>query len=178
MYNQSDDSYFFAEFLKNYLRNLPKNKKKELKFLDLGCGSGILSQTALDSGIKKQNVLASDINKKAADYVKNKLNIKAIQSNLFSKIKQKFNLIAFNAPYLPEDKNEPKESRLETTGGKRGDEISLKFIKQAKQHLKKQGKILLLISSLTPINKINKLNPKIIARKKLFMEELLILEIR
>ena len=87
-------------------------------------------------------------------------------------------MITFNAPYLPEAKHEPKCSKLITTGGKKGDEISLKFLKQAKEHLNENGRILLLISSLTPLEKINKFEPKILAKKKLFFEELKILEFK
>jgi len=136
-----------------------------------------LAGAALNSGIKKSNILASDINKESVNFVKNNLMIKTIHSDLFSKIPKanNFDLITFNAPYLPEDKDEPEDSKLATTGGKKGDEISLKFLKQAKQHLNENGKILLLISSLTPLNKIKKFKPRIIARKKIWMEELLIL---
>jgi len=170
MYKPSDDSYFFADFLKDYLSSLPK--KNKLDFLDMGSGSGILAETASKFNL---NVIASDINPEAVAHIKSR-GIAVIQSNLFSKIKQKFDIITFNAPYLPLDKDEPKDSQLETTGGKRGDEISLKFLKQAIKHLNKNGKIFLLVSSLTPLDKINKFNPKIVARKKLWMEELLILE--
>jgi methylase of polypeptide subunit release factors len=86
-------------------------------------------------------------------------------------------LITFNAPYLPEDKKEPKNSRTATTGGKKGDEISLKFLNQSQRYLNPNGKIFLLISSLTPMTKIKRFKPKIVATKKLFMEELRILEI-
>ena len=102
---------------------------------------------------------------------------RAIHSNLFDKIPQKFDLITFNAPYLPEDPREPKDSQVATTGGPRGDEISVEFLDQAKSHLNKEGKIFLLISSLTPMDKIKKFNPKIVSKKKIFMEELIILEI-
>jgi methylase of polypeptide subunit release factors len=45
---------------------------------------------------------------------------------------------------------EDKESALATTGGKQGDELILKFLKQAQKHLTKKGIILLVLSSLTP----------------------------
>jgi methylase of polypeptide subunit release factors len=93
----------------------------------------------------------------------------AIHSNLFKEVpkERKYNLILFNAPYLPSDKAEEKQSQLETTGGKRGDEISLKFLRQSKKFLKHHGKILLLVSSLTPLERINEYHPKIVARKKI-----------
>jgi len=140
----------------------------------MGTGSGILAETA-SKFINKKNIIPVDINSESIKLLKQK-GFKAVKSNLFENIKNKFGLITFNAPYLPLDKREPKESQLATTGGTKGDEISVKFIKQAKKHLNKKGKIFLLISSLTPMNKIKKHSPKIVARKKIFMEELLILE--
>ena len=176
IYTPSEDSFFFAVFLKEYLKKI---KVKEISYIDIGTGSGILSEIASEF-IKKENILATDIDKESLDLVKEK-GFRTINSNLFSKISKtkKFNLITFNAPYLPEDKmyTEPKDSKRATTGGKRGDEISLKFLKQAQQHLTKDGKIFLLISSLTPRDRIKKFKPKIVARTKIFFERLLILEI-
>ena len=139
----------------------------------MGTGTGILSET-VSKLLDKKNILATDINSKAVKFLKQK-GFKTIKTNLFEKINKKFDLITFNAPYLPLDKREPKDSQLATTGGKHGDEISIEFLRQAKKHLNKNGKIFLLVSSLTPMNKIKKFNPRIVARKKIFMEELLIL---
>lgn len=168
IYQPAEDSYFFAGFLKNFL-----NKNKINSYLDMGAGSGILSEI-ISNFLNKKNILVADINPSAIKLLKQK-NFNAIKTNLFEKIEDKFDLITFNAPYLPFDSREPKSSQLATTGGKYGDEISLKFLKQAKKHLNKNGKIFLLISSLTPMDKIKKFKPKLVARKKLFMEELKIL---
>lgn len=171
VYEPSDDSFFFAGFLNSYVK---KNKPKN--FLDMGCGSGILAKT-VSKFFSKKDIICVDTNP-AAVAATRLIGFKAIKSNLFSKIpkSKKFDLITFNAPYLPEAENEPKDSSLITTGGKNGDEISLKFLKQAKKHLTDDGRILLLISSLTPQDKINKFNPKILTKKSLFFEKLLILE--
>ena len=173
MYQPAEDSIFFAEFLKSYFASLDLHKSQNTSYLDMGTGSGILSETA-SKFIKKQNILAADIDKKSVELLKKK-GFNAIKTDLFSNIKEKlkFDLITFNAPYLPAHKHDKK---LDTTGGKKGDEISLKFLKQAKQHINEGGRIFLLISSHTPQNKIKKYKPKIIAKKKLFFEELLILE--
>lgn len=171
IYEPSDDSYFFARFLQKYLK---KNHPKT--FLDMGCGSGILTKT-VSKFFDSKNIICVDINQSAISTAK-LLGFKAIKSDLFMKIprENKFDLIVFNAPYLPENKNEPHESKLTTTGGRRGDEISVKFLKQAKNYLNENGKILLLISSLTPTDKINKFKPRLVAKKKIWFEELLILE--
>jgi len=169
MYQPAEDSLFFAEFLDNYFSAL---KNKGISYLDIGSGSGIFSEVAKKSKIK--NILAVDIDEESIDLVRKK-GFKIVKSDLFSKIpkSQKFDIITFNAPYLPADKF---DKQPDTTGGKRGDEISLKFLRQAKKHLNKNGKIFLLISSLTPYKNIKKFSPKIVTRKKLFFEELLILE--
>jgi len=161
IYAPAEDSYLFTEFLKENIKDNDKN----ISFLDMGCGSGIIARTAKEIGIK--DITAVDINKDALIETK-KHNIKTIHSDLFEKIpkEDKYDIICFNAPYLPLDKNEPLNSQLATTGGEKGDEISLKFLKQAKNHLSKNGKIYLLISSLTPIKEINKYSPKIVATKK------------
>ena len=45
VYKPAEDSYFFSEFLKKFFSNL---KNKNITYLDMGCGSGILSETAAD----------------------------------------------------------------------------------------------------------------------------------
>ena len=170
IYQPSDDSYFFVEFLEKYLSDL----EGDVEYLDMGTGSGILAETA-SKIIGKENVIAVDINPKAIDSIRKK-NLNAIKSDLFSNINGSFDIITFNAPYLPKDFREPESSALSTTGGERGDEVSLEFLKQAKDHLNPEGKIFLLVSSLTPMDKINVFNPKIVAKKKIHLEELIILE--
>lgn len=147
MYSPAEDSYFLSKIIKQEIRI-----SNDLEFLDLGCGSCIQAETALKSGIKKENILCVDIDKEAITQAK-KIGFKAIKSNLFEKIKKKkFDIIAFNPPYLPDHKYDKKP---DTSGGKKGDETILRFLKQAKKHLKNDGKIFLLFSSLTPINRIN-----------------------
>ena len=117
-----------------------------MKVLDLGTGSGI---QALEAKALGAEVLASDINQACVKHTNN-LGIKTVQSNLFENIKGTFDIIIFNPPYLPEEPLEPEDSKLSTTGGKKGNEILIKFLKQAKNHLEKNGKILIVFSSLTP----------------------------
>ncbi len=167
MYQPQEDSIFFANFLKNYFSKL---KDKNIAYLDMGTGSGILAQTAKKAGIKI--ILAADIDRESLNHAKS-YGIKIIYSNLFSNIKQKFDIITFNVPYLPRHKYDKEK---DTTGGKLGDEISLKFLNQAKKHLKPNGKIFLLISSHTPQKKIQKFNPAIVAERKFFFEQLYILK--
>ena len=163
IYEPSDDTFLLAEQVKKLVQG---------KVLDLGTGSGYLAEIAIKNNCQ---VLAADINKECVTYCNNK-GIKTIQSDLFSNIKDKFDYIIFSPPYLPEDKDEDEESKLITTGGKRGNEIIIKFFNQVKSHLNPNGKILILVSSLTPdIEKIitsNKFKFQKLSSKKLFFEEL------
>ncbi len=172
IYEPAEDSFLMQEVLKNL--KIPKKHK----ILDMGSGTGIQAQTLIQKRIPEKNLTLVDINPDAIKFLKTNFpKSKVIQSNLFSKIKGNFNFIIFNPPYLPEDKREPEDSRIATTGGKNGDEIILKFLKQAKNFLAPYGKILLLTSSLTPRKRIEKFHPKKLASKKIFMEELFVEEI-
>lgn len=174
MYQAKEDSYFLAEQLAEYLNSLTEKEKSRLKVLDLGTGSNIQAETLVKKGIKKENILCSDIDKEVIILTKKK-SFNAVHSDLFSKIKGKFNLIIFNPPYLPENKFDRKK---DTTGGKQGDETILSFLRQLKKHLAEKGKAFLLLSSLTPITRINKeikkqkLKIKLIASKNIFFEQL------
>jgi len=177
IYSPEEDSYLLANVLKKEIPKLLK-KNKNLKFLEVGCGSGIILQTVLDSGFKRENIFGCDINPKAVKHCK-KLGFNCIKSNLFSNVKGFYDVIAFNPPYLPEDKREPRNSRRETTGGKLGNERSVKFLKQSKKHLAKNGKIFLVTSSLAKNIDFKKIGYKAkkVSEKKLFFESLFVWEI-
>jgi release factor glutamine methyltransferase len=161
MYTPREDSFLIKKHIKEFC-------KPNSKVLDVGTGSGILAKEASKYS---KDVTASDIDNDVIKELRVKLKlhllraktnlcktktkqsshtskITLIHSNLFSKInkKQKFDLIIFNPPYIPTKKSEFKYIDLD--GGKNGTEIIEKFLKQAKKHLKPDGKILLLTSSL------------------------------
>lgn len=170
--------------LNSYNININNKKSisniKNLKILDMGSGSGIQAQTCKELGFN--NILTADINQESVKLLKSK-GFKSLESNLFSNInkKQKFHLIIFNPPYLPEDKYDKEK---DTTAGKKGYEIILKFLKQAKSHLNPDGKIILLFSSFSKPNVIKKQAKqlgyaiKLLNQKNLFFEELFVYEIR
>ncbi len=167
IYEPAEDSFLLAKFVRKYAKNK--------SVLDMGTGSGILAKIALESGASR--VLAADINIESINYTRS-LGIECIKSNLFCEVKEKFDIIVFNPPYLPRDNREDLESQQATTGGKFGDETMIKFLKQASTHLKKHGRILLLLSTLTPRERIinelgkNRLSHKTIGKHKMFMESL------
>lgn len=156
---------------------------KGKKCLDMGCGSGLLAVFMAKQGAI---VTAADINLDAVkmareNSINNQAEVYAVFSNLFSNIMEKFDLIVFNPPYLPGDDKE--KSEITYYGGKGGREVIGKFLQQAKNFLKKNGKILFLISTVTGENEVKEIawergyKIKDVKRKKVPWEELIILEL-
>ncbi|MCK5608817.1 methyltransferase [Candidatus Pacearchaeota archaeon] len=175
IYQPEEDSFLIQKTLREELPKLLKNTPN-LKFLEIGPGSGIQLETAKDIGIPIENIYSLDKNPDAVKHCQ-KLGFACIESDLFENIKGKFDIMVFNPPYLPYDKREPEDSQLATTGGKYGGETISKFLKQAKSNLSKNGKIFLLTSSLTKKIDWKNYTKKKIATKKIFSEKLYVWEL-
>jgi len=167
IYQPAEDSFLLKKHIAKY--------SKTKIILDMGTGSGILAEEASKNAKK---VYALDTDKESIDYCRKKFGNKVDvrKSDLFSNIKEKFDLIIFNPPYLPKDLREDEKSARATTGGKKGFEIIERFLKEAKRHLNKDGKILFLFSSLSgDVENLFKkygFKAKKIDEEKLFFEKL------
>lgn len=176
IYSPEEDSYLLEETIKKQVPKLLKINST-IKFLEIGIGSGIQLNTAQESGIKKENIFGVDINPDAVSHCK-KQGFNCFKSDLFENLKDNFDLMVFNPPYLPEDENyEDEESKLITTGGRKGSEIINEFLVQSKKHLNKNGKIFLLTSSLTKGIKWAGYKKKLLSEKKIFFESLKVWEL-
>jgi len=178
MYQPAEDSYLMSRILKEQIPQLLE-KNSNLKFFEIGAGSGIHLETAYNEGVKKENIFSSDIDKASVGHC-NLLGFNCIHSDLFENIKGKYNIIIFNPPYLPDDSREPKDSKLATTGGKKGNEIIMRFLKGAKNHIEKDGTIFLITSTLSEDVDFNKLGyeAKEVGCEKLFFERLCVWELK
>ena len=163
IYETREDSYLLAKYVKEYASG---------RVLDMGCGPGILAEIALG---KTNDVLAVDVDEEAVNFCKAK-GINARVSDLFSNVNGKFDLIIFNPPYLPEDKDEDEESRRAISGGKIGSELLERFLKNARSYLNEGGKILIVVSTLTGnVGRLFKnYNFKILEEHGLFFERLIV----
>lgn len=152
VYPPQEDSFILENQIKNYLSKFDKEQREKLKVLDMGSGSGIQAKAAISYGVKRINIIAADINPQAIKTLKEQ-KIPARKSNLYSNInkEKKFNLIIFNAPYLPEDRY---DKNPDTTAGKKGYEIILKFLRKSRKFLTPNGTIIILFSSLSNPEKI------------------------
>jgi release factor glutamine methyltransferase len=190
VYYPREDSIFFADSLRDFLS---KNKDKKIKILEMGCGCGFLSIVIYKTlekilpkkELKKVKIFSTDIDKKAIENTKENAklyNIKLITifSDLFEKINEKFDLIIFNPPYIPVKNEKYEESSWSLFQD--GKNIINEFLTKVKKHIKRDSIILLLVSSLTPLNKNlisrNGMKYEIIYRKKIDWEELIIYKIQ
>ena len=130
------------------------NKKKELKFLDIGCGSGCISISLLEY-YKKSVGTGIDISKDAILNTKTNLSnynlinrIKLLRKNIFTyRTYKKFDLIISNPPYLKLSdyinldpsikKYEPKEALI--GDNKEGLRFYKEIIKKFKNNIKLKG---------------------------------------
>ncbi len=181
VYEPAEDSFLFAENL-----DVPKGAQ----VLDVGTGSGILSILAAE---KARNVLTIDLNPYAVQCAKENAKINHMlekmsfmQADLLTALNEnaKFELILFNAPYLPAAENETDSwIGRSWAGGINGRQVIDRFISQAPSHMKTKGRILLMQSTLANVEEtINKfvelgLKATIKAERKLpFFETLTLIE--
>ncbi len=164
-YIPAEDSIFLADYLEN---------QKGISALDIGTGSGILAK------VLSKNfdlVVATDVNifalKKAREVV-----TRCICCNAADALHTDFDLIVCNFPYLPsEELVDPAVDGLQE-----GVEIPSMIIKSASSRIGKTGKMIFLTSSLANYSALIQLceslgfDVRITAKKKLFYEELLIVE--
>ncbi len=178
VYQPAEDSYMMSNILRERIPLLLE-KKPELKFLEIGAGSGIHLETALSSGIKKQNIFSSDINPASVSHC-NSIGFNCVQSDLFEYIEGRYDIIIFNPPYLPDDSDEPEDSKVSTTGGAKGIEIVIRFLQSAKDFLEKEGSIFLITSTLAEEIDFGKLDysAEELGCEKMFFERLCIWELK
>jgi release factor glutamine methyltransferase len=145
IYPPQEDSLLLAKWVEKLARG---------KVLDMGTGSGIQAQAAAKSR-RVKSVLAVDVDPEVVAHCKVAVSGRKIvcrQSDLFEGVRETFDTIIFNPPYLPQDVPE-RDIALE--GGRQGWETLVHFISQANPHLATDGIMLILFSSLTNKAKVD-----------------------
>ncbi len=123
--------------------------------LEMGCGCGIVSLC----WAKENKVLGADINPEAVRAAKenaqaNGLQATFILSDLFSDIGGRFDVILFNPPYLPTSDDERLEGDINRAfdGGADGRAVLDRFLDGFEKHLKPDGTLFLVQSSLNGLD--------------------------
>lgn len=164
--------------------HLEKADLKGKKCLDMGCGSGLL---AIIMAKKGGVVTAADISPEAVKATEknagsNEVKLKTVVSDVFLAIDSKYDFIAFNPPYLPDETN--IKGKEQWSGGKTGRDVIEKFLRDLSKHLSKNGKVIMVFSSLTGEKELRNsaekkgLSFSVIDRRKIPWEELILAEIR
>ena len=165
MYRPAEDTFFLAD-------NIASETGKSA--LDVGSGSGYLTQ------LLSKNfdfVVGTDINLNAL-YTQSYKTENLVCCNGSDAILKKFDLIVCNLPYLATD----KIIDIATDGGTEGFEIPKKIFDSIKNSLTYYGKFFFVSSSLSNYEKLmnyiktSGFNVTIKDRKKLFFEELILVE--
>jgi len=149
VYDPAEDTFLFAE-------NLAMEQGAQV--LDVGTGCGILGILAAG---KASKVVAVDLNPFAVRCAKensilNKVvnKMALMQADLLTAFTKdaKFDLILFNAPYLPSDESESGTwIGRSWAGGVNGRQVIDLFISQVRFHLTSSGRVLLMQSTLANI---------------------------
>ncbi|MFW9826646.1 MAG: HemK2/MTQ2 family protein methyltransferase [Candidatus Thorarchaeota archaeon] len=200
VYSPSEDSFLILDYLKqkiNYSYFDDILITKIGKILDLGTGTGIIA--ILLQKIKSYNpnfnpkIYASDISEEAIKCAK--LNEKAnnfndeivfLCSNLFESfpdnLKNTFNIIIFNPPYLPSSKLIKNKTMIDLSwnGGNKGYNLIIRFLKNALSYLnlKKEHYIYCVTSSKTNLKEFNKViknlgyKNEIVKNQHIFFEDI------
>ena len=164
-YRPSEDTFFLADYIKN---------EKGDTALDIGSGSGYLTKLLTESF---SFVVGTDINfqvLKKQSYKTSNL----VCCNGADALSFKFDLIICNLPYLATD----EIIDIATDGGPEGLVIPTKILNSARKCVKSGGKMLYVTSSLSNYTKLIEITENlgfetsIIGKKKLFFEELIIIE--
>lgn len=176
VYEPDDDTFLLWEVIEKELDQYAASRPlASCSLLDMGSGSGYLGIQANNAGVK---VTFADINPAACERIKQtKKDANIIQTDLFENINDKFDIIVFNTPYLPNEEDEEVHDPS-LHGGPVGNEVSLRFLKEVKNYLNDGGVVLLLTSSHANPKELEKLADeldfswKIVAMKSIFFEVL------
>lgn len=174
VYQPEEDTYLLLKYAL-------KEARPDDSILEVGTGSGLIAKKMNDIS---KNTVAIDINPYACKSAK-KSGVEVIRCDLMSCLNTKFDLTLFNPPYLPTNPGERINDWLEYAldGGLNGRVTIEKFVNLLGNVMSKDGRCLLLLSSLTGVEEVSKyLSLKgflsyIIAEEKIEDEKLYVLRI-
>ena len=164
-YPPSEDTFFIVDNIENEKGNFA---------LDVGSGSGYLTKLLCKNF---SFVVGTDINFNVLKNQTYKTN-NIVCCNGSDALKIKFDFIVCNLPYLATD----TIIDIATDGGEEGFEIPKKIFDSIINNMAENGKFIFITSSLSNYQKLIEyaqklgLKTRIMAKKKLFFEELILVE--
>lgn len=167
------------ELIYKVIEYVKKSEKNNLKILDLCTGSGVIAIT-----LKKEledypvEIIASDVSVAALNIAKenantNKAEVSFIQSDIFENIKDKFDIIVSNPPYIDyKDRTTMQDNvlnydpHLALFAEEEGMYFYRRIIEEAKEHLTQDGVIFFEIGydqreKIIELSRLNNYNTKV-----------------
>jgi release factor glutamine methyltransferase len=171
LYFPAEDSFLLAEIASRYFGEYA---------LEIGVGSGIVLET-LSKNFK--HVMGSDIRIESIIHCKRNIvrEVMLVCCDAASAFCNRFDLIVTNPPYLPLAVTETRDAAID--GGISGAEPTAHFIKSGLPLLNKNGRMLIVMSSLSDTVALNdlisimNLAPRTVGSRKLFFETIYVIEV-
>ena len=173
-YRAAEDTFLLADMLE---------KQNYDNAVEIGVGEGFVTAVLAR---RCKNVVGTDIDINAIAKTRERLvregladRVSLILCDSISPLQGKFDLCAFNPPYLPSDMDD-----VTIAGGKEGIETTKKWFDQCVQMLKPDGSIMFVASSLSNVDSLLKhvrekgFNAAILARRRFFFEEIVVIQAR
>jgi release factor glutamine methyltransferase len=121
------------------------------RFLEIGCGNGLLALTAARAGVR---VVATDLNLAALKFVRatarrESLHVDVVLTDLAAGLRR-FDRVLANPPYLPTRPSERDSERghnLALDGGRDGWRTTARILASLPEHLSARGEAYLVVSS-------------------------------
>jgi release factor glutamine methyltransferase len=127
VYEPSDDTFLLARVVANHVG-------PGTRFLEVGCGTGLVSLVAARAGAQ---VTCTDANAYAVRLARenakqNGLRMDAIEADLLRGLVGPYDVVAFNPPYLPTGPDDKVDGPLNLAfdGGPDGNAVALRFATQ------------------------------------------------
>lgn len=148
VYQPAEDSHLLATAAREDVR-------ADERALDVGTGSGYVASALADAGAAG---VASDLNPTACEHARDE-GVPVVRGDLLSPFRDAaFDLVTFNPPYLPTPEHREWDDWMERalSGGEDGRRLVDPFLDDVTRVLSSEGRALLLVSSLTDVDAVQR----------------------
>ncbi|MDC7950630.1 methyltransferase [Methanomassiliicoccaceae archaeon COG_1] len=151
------------------------------RVLEIGCGSGVVS---IHCALAGAEVVCGDVNPRAVALTRmnaaaNGAVLEAVETDVYSNVEGRFDLILFNLPYLPVEEGEGLARAW--SGGPDGLGPLPRLLDGAPKHLLPGGRVVVVTSSLMDRKGLREIlapySVRTLAKLPMFFERLSVLEI-